>query len=132
MTSCFLSMVTTKSSSFSSLLILILRVEGKSGSRGNAAPSADDVKNILSSVGAEADADRVELLLSQVKGKDITELIAVGREKLASVPSCGGVVAVATSVSGGAAAPAVVETMKEEKMEEKEESDDDLGFSLFD
>ncbi|GER43429.1 60S acidic ribosomal protein P2 [Striga asiatica] len=99
---------------------------------GNAAPSADDVKDILSSVGAEADDDRVELLLSQVKGKDITELIAAGREKLASVPSGGGAVAVATSASGGAAAPAAVETKKEEKVEEKEESDDDLGFSLFD
>ncbi|KAL9684275.1 hypothetical protein QQ045_021710 [Rhodiola kirilowii] len=39
---------------------------------GNAAPSAADLKNILGSVGAEADEDRIELLLSEVKGKDIT------------------------------------------------------------
>ncbi|GER33721.1 monodehydroascorbate reductase [Striga asiatica] len=83
-------------------------------------------------IGAEADDDMVELLLSQVKGKDITELIAAGREKLASVPAGGGAVAVASSASGSAAAPAVAETKKEEKVEEKEESDDDLGFSLFD
>ncbi|CAA2957147.1 60S acidic ribosomal P2B-like [Olea europaea subsp. europaea] len=86
------------------------------------------------SVGAEADDERIELLLSQVKGKDITELIAAGREKLASVPSGGGAVAVAAPAAGagGGAAPAAAETKKEEKVEEKEESDDDMGFSLFD
>ncbi|OMO97633.1 Ribosomal protein 60S [Corchorus capsularis] len=51
---------------------------------GNASPSAADLKDILGSVGAEADDDSIELLLSEVKGKDITELIASGREKLAS------------------------------------------------
>nr|GMD16029.1 60S acidic ribosomal protein P2B-like [Ipomoea batatas] len=67
---------------------------------GNACPSAGDIKKILSSVGAEADDDRIELLLSQVEGKDITELIAAGREKLASVPSGGGAVAVAAPSAG--------------------------------
>ncbi|TQE10869.1 hypothetical protein C1H46_003569 [Malus baccata] len=76
--------------------------------------------------GAEADSDKIELLLSEVKGKDITELIASGREKLASVPSGGGAVAYsapAAAGGGGAAAPAAAE-QKEEKVEEKEESDD--------
>ncbi|TMW93262.1 large ribosomal subunit protein P2y [Solanum lycopersicum] len=100
---------------------------------GNTSPSAADLKKILASVGAEADDDRIELLLSQVKGKDITELIAAGREKLASVPSGGGGgVAVAVSGGGGAAAPAAEEKKEEKKVEEKEESDDDMGFSLFD
>ncbi|XP_020590134.1 60S acidic ribosomal protein P2-2-like [Phalaenopsis equestris] len=104
---------------------------------GNSNPSAHDVKFILESVGAEADDGRIEFLLSEVKGKDITELIASGREKLASVPAGGGggAVAVATSVgsgAGGAVAPAAAEPKKEEKVEEKEESDDDMGFSLFD
>ncbi|KAF8009471.1 hypothetical protein BT93_J0459 [Corymbia citriodora subsp. variegata] len=101
---------------------------------GNTTPTADDLKDILGSVGAEADDDRIELLLSEVKGKDITELIASGREKLASVPSGGGGVAVAAvpvSGGGGGDAPAA-EAKKEEKVEEKEESDDDMGFSLFD
>ncbi|KAM5588733.1 large ribosomal subunit protein P2A-like [Rosa sericea] len=101
---------------------------------GNASPSAKDLKSILASVGAEAESDRIELLLKELKGKDITEIIASGREKLASVPSGGGGVAVAASaaVGGGAAAPAAAEQKKEEKVEEKEESDDDMGFSLFD
>lgn len=102
---------------------------------GNTTPSAADLKKILGSVGAEAEDDRIEFLLSEVKGKDITELIASGREKLASVPSGGGgAVTVAAPGGGGAAAaaPAAAEAKKEEKVEEKEESDDDMGFSLFD
>ncbi|KAE8688723.1 60S acidic ribosomal protein P2-1 [Hibiscus syriacus] len=98
---------------------------------GNLSPSAADLKDIIGSVGADADDDMIELLLSQVKGKDITELIASGREKLASVPSGGGAAVVAAPTSGGNAAPAA-EAKKEEKVEEKEESDDDMGFSLFD
>ncbi|RXH76253.1 hypothetical protein DVH24_019141 [Malus domestica] len=102
---------------------------------GKTTPTAEDLKDILGSVGAEADDDRIQLLLSEVKGKDITELIASGREKLASVPAGGGgAVAVAATGGGGgaAAAPAAAEAKKEEKVEEKEESDDDMGFSLFD
>ncbi|XP_073053861.1 uncharacterized protein [Primulina eburnea] len=93
---------------------------------GNTYPSADDLKDILCSVGAEAGDDRIEFFLSQVKGKDITELIAAGREKLASVPAGGGGVAVAapTSDAGGAAVPVAAAAKKEEKVEEKEESDD--------
>ncbi|CAH9052562.1 unnamed protein product [Cuscuta europaea] len=99
---------------------------------GKASPSAGDIKKILSSVGAEADDSKLELLLSQVEGKDITELIAAGREKLASVPSGGGggVAAVATAPSsGGGAAPAAEEKKKEEKVEE--DTDEEMGFDLF-
>ncbi|KAH7663450.1 large subunit ribosomal protein LP2 protein [Dioscorea alata] len=104
---------------------------------GNSCPSADDLKEILASVGAEADDDRINFLLSEVKGKDITELIAIGREKFASVPSGGGgAIAIAApagvAAGGGGAAPAAAEPKKEEKVEEKEESDEDMGFSLFD
>ncbi|XP_020573212.1 60S acidic ribosomal protein P2A-like [Phalaenopsis equestris] len=103
---------------------------------GNFKPSSNDLKHILVSVGADADDEGIDLLLSQVKGKDITELIAAGREKFASVPSGGGGISVAAPAGGvGAAAttaPAAAETKKEEKVEENEESDDDMGFSLFD
>ncbi|KAL3653000.1 hypothetical protein CASFOL_002681 [Castilleja foliolosa] len=101
---------------------------------GNTSPSAEDLKKLLGSVGADAEDDQIELLLSQVKGKDITELIASGREKLASVPAGGGAVSVAASAGGasGGAPAAAAEAKKEEKVEEKEESDDDMGFSLFD
>ena len=93
---------------------------------GNATPSAGDVEKILSSVGAEADKDQLSKLMSELDGKDITEVIAAGSEKLASVPA-GGAVAASGGAAGGAA-PA--EEEKEES--EEEESDDDMGFSLFD
>jgi len=101
---------------------------------GNSSPSSEDIKSILGSVGADVDDDKVDFLLSQLDGKDITEVIASGREKFAAVPSGGGVaVAVSGGAGGGApAAAAEPEAKKEEKPEEKEESDEDMGFSLFD
>lgn len=81
-------------------------------------------------VGADADDDRIAELLSEVKGKDITELIASGREKLASVPCGGGgggggsVAATAVGGGSGGQAAAAPEPKKEEKVEEKDESDD--------
>ncbi|XP_074559290.1 large ribosomal subunit protein P2w-like [Curcuma longa] len=101
---------------------------------GNSSPSSDDIVSILESVGAESDVKRITQFLAEVKGKDITELIAAGREKFASVPTGGAVSAVAVAAPGGGAgaAPAAEEPKKEEKVEEKEESDDDMGFSLFD
>ncbi|VFQ67194.1 unnamed protein product [Cuscuta campestris] len=100
---------------------------------GNASPSTGDIKNILSSVGADVDDDRVGLLLSQIEGKDITELIASGREKLASVPSGGGGVAAVAAPASGAVGGAAAAPAAEEKKEEKvEESDDDMdGINLF-
>ncbi|XP_042435379.1 60S acidic ribosomal protein P2B-like isoform X3 [Zingiber officinale] len=85
---------------------------------GNPNPSADDIISILESVGAEVEDKRINHFLAEVKGKDITEVIAAGREKFASVPSGGSVAAIGPK--------------KEEKVEEKEESDEDMGFSLFD
>ncbi|CAK7225812.1 60S acidic ribosomal protein P2 [Sporothrix bragantina] len=97
---------------------------------GNASPSAADIKAVLESVGIEADDERLSTLLSELKDKDINELIAEGSSKLASVPS-GGAAAPAAggAAAGGAAADAPAEEAKEE---EKEESDDDMGFGLFD
>ncbi|KAH6682128.1 60s acidic ribosomal protein-domain-containing protein [Plectosphaerella plurivora] len=100
------------------------------GLGGNTSPSAADVKAVLESVGIEADDERLEQLISELKGKDINELIASGSQKLASVPSGG---AGGAAPAGGAAAGGAAEEAKEEaKEEEKEESDDDMGFGLFD
>ncbi|KAJ6581398.1 60s acidic ribosomal protein-domain-containing protein [Mycena capillaripes] len=100
---------------------------------GNASPSASDVKALLKTVNIDADSDRLEKLISELKGKSIDELIAEGSSKLASVPSGGGGGGGAAASAGGAApAAAAAEEKKEEKEEEKEESDDDMGFGLFD
>lgn len=53
----------------------------------------------LAAVGIEADSDRVEALLKELEGKDITEVIASGVSKLASVPAGGGVAAAAGGTS---------------------------------
>lgn len=44
------------------------------GLGGNTSPSAKDVKSVLSAVGIEADDDRLEQLLSELKGKDVSEV----------------------------------------------------------
>ena len=41
---------------------------------GNSSPSAEDIKEVLESVGIEADDDRLNTLLSELKGKDINEV----------------------------------------------------------
>ncbi|KIL69467.1 hypothetical protein M378DRAFT_157740, partial [Amanita muscaria Koide BX008] len=98
---------------------------------GKAEPTADDIKKLLSTVGIEADEERLPKLISELKGKNIAELIAEGSSKLASVPS-GGAAAAAPAAGGAPAAGAAAEEKKEEeKKEEKEESDDDMGFGLF-
>jgi len=101
------------------------------GLGGNTSPSAADVTAVLESVGIEADEDRLETLINELKGKDINELISEGSAKLASVPSGGG--GGGAAAGGAAAGGAAAEAPKaEEKEEEKEESDDDMGFGLFD
>ncbi|CAD6903745.1 unnamed protein product [Tilletia controversa] len=101
-------------------------------SAGNAAPTADDITKVLAAADIEPDTERLNKLLSELDGKDISEIIAEGQQKLASVPSGGGGGgAAAPAAAAGGAAPA--EAKKEEaKEEEKEESDDDMGFGLFD
>lgn len=41
---------------------------------GNTSPSASDVKEVLESVGIEADSERLDKLLSELEGKDINEV----------------------------------------------------------
>ncbi|KZP01591.1 ribosomal protein 60S [Calocera viscosa TUFC12733] len=102
---------------------------------GNASPSASDIKSVLTAGGVDADEERVEKLISELKGKSINELIAEGASKLSSVPSGGAVSAggaAPAAAAGGAAAAEEAPKEEEKKEEEKEESDDDMGFGLFD
>ena len=66
---------------------------------GNASPSEKDLKKILSSVGVDADSASLAKVISELKGKNIEEVLAEGKEKLASVPSGGG----GAAASSGAA-----------------------------
>jgi large subunit ribosomal protein LP2 len=44
------------------------------GLAGNTSPSASDIKKVLSSVGIDAEDDRLEKLISELKGKDLQEV----------------------------------------------------------
>merc|ERR1712130_693827 len=79
---------------------------------GNDSPSDSDIKAILSSVGVDADEERLAKVISELKGKEIDDVLAEGREKLASVPSGG---AVAAGGAGAAAAGGAAEEAKEEE-----------------
>lgn len=41
------------------------------GLGGNSSPSASEIKDVLKAVGIDADDDRLEQLISELKGKDI-------------------------------------------------------------
>ena len=99
---------------------------------GQASPKAADIEKILSSVGIEADAERLSKVVAQLAGKDLEELIAQGREKLSSMPVGGGAVAAAAAApAAGGDAGKKEEKKEEKKKEESESEDDDMGFGLF-
>ena len=45
------------------------------GLGGNTSPSAADVKGVLESVGIDADEERLEKLIAELKGKNLQEVI---------------------------------------------------------
>lgn len=95
---------------------------------GNPNPDAAAINKILASVGIEAEAARVEKLLSEVKDKKIEDIIAAGQEKMQALPAGGG---------GGGAAPAAgaagaaADKAPEPEPEPEEESDEDMGCVLL-
>ena len=83
---------------------------------------------MCSSVGVDADDEKVDLVVKELAGKNVEELLEEGKGKLGSMPAGGAAPAAAAPAAGGAAAPAA-EAKKEES---EEEEDDDMGFGLFD
>ena len=69
---------------------------------GNATPSAEEITNVLSQAGIESDPERLTALLAELDGKDINEIIALGKEKLMA----GGAMAAAGGAAPAAAAGA--------------------------
>ncbi|XP_023952119.1 60S acidic ribosomal protein P2 [Bicyclus anynana] len=98
---------------------------------GKASPAAADLEKILSSVGIEADSDKLKKVIDELKGKSVEDLIAQGREKLSSMPAGGAAPAAAAAAPAAAAAEEKKEE-KETKKEESESDDEDMGFGLFD
>ena len=63
-------------------------------------PSADKIKETLSSVSIESSDEEITRLLSSLEGKNLDEIIAAGRAKLVNIGGGGG------GGGGGSAAPA--------------------------
>ena len=91
--------------------------------------NAANITKVLGSVGVEVDKTNLDIVLKNIDGKSLDELMAEGSAKLASVGGgAGAAVAAPAAAADAGAAPA-----KEEKKEEpEEEEDDDMGFGLFD
>merc|ERR1712141_639909 len=87
---------------------------------GNDAPDAAAIKAILGSVGVDADQEKMNKVISELSGKAIADVLAEGKEKLASVPSGAGAAA-----AGGAEEAPAAEAKKESSSEDE---DEDMGF----
>eukprot|EP00580_Thalassiosira_gravida_P007940 CAMPEP_0201636028 /NCGR_PEP_ID=MMETSP0493-20130528/8340_1 /ASSEMBLY_ACC=CAM_ASM_000838 /TAXON_ID=420259 /ORGANISM="Thalassiosira gravida, Strain GMp14c1" /LENGTH=76 /DNA_ID=CAMNT_0048108061 /DNA_START=94 /DNA_END=321 /DNA_ORIENTATION=- len=57
---------------------------------GNASPTADDVSKALSAVGVEADSESLDKLISELDGKDLSEVLASGEALMAKFGGGGG------------------------------------------
>eukprot|EP01083_Nonionella_stella_P246660 856063_1 len=91
---------------------------------GNDAPTVADVEKVIKSIGAEADSDKIALLLKELEGKNISEVIAAGKEKLATVS-----VGSSSAGAGGAAAAPAASVVEE--VGEEEEADLGGGMDMF-
>ena len=91
---------------------------------GNDSPSAADVTAALEKVGVDVDAADLKRFLAGVEGKDLAEIMAAGKEKLAKFGGGGG---------GGGGGGAAAEEKEEEKKEEEEEEEIDMagGMDMF-
>merc|ERR1711915_88951 len=100
---------------------------------GGKEPNSSLIKDILGSVGVEADEKELDILVKKFAGKDIETLIQEGGALLASMPAGGMAAGSAPAAGGGGGGDAPAAAVEEKKEEEpEEESDDDMGFGLFD
>mmetsp|Transcript_5533 Transcript_5533/g.4980 ORF Transcript_5533/g.4980 Transcript_5533/m.4980 type:complete len:120 (+) Transcript_5533:21-380(+) len=97
---------------------------------GNETPSADDVIKVITSVGGEADEEKLTTLITDLEGKDIHELLAKGESDLKSVV---GVSSGSAAPSGGAssAPAAAAPAAAPEKPKEEEVDALDGGMDMF-
>lgn len=98
---------------------------------GHANPSEADLKKILNSVGVDIVDEQLAVVIGQLNGKNLFQLMEEGQSLLAGMPMGGGG---APSGDAVAAPVEVVEAPKEEaKKEESSDSEDsDMGMGLFD
>ena len=86
------------------------------------------MSKIFSSVGVDADDEKVNMVVKELAGKNIEELLEEGKSKLGTMPAGGAAPAAGGAAPAAGDAPAAA---KEPEPEEEEE-DDDMVFGLFD
>jgi len=99
---------------------------------GNANPDEKAIEKILDSVGVHSNKEETSLLLSQLYGKDVYQIIAAGNALLATIPASSGKdIEVHFEKKEN---PKKEESKGNEKKKEepKEEEEEDMGFGLFD
>lgn len=97
---------------------------------GNSSPTAEDVTNVLSQVGIEVDEERLNSLIAELDGKDISQLITEGRERLfvgGSAPAA----AAAAPVGGNDKAPVEEKAAAPAKPKEEEVDALEGGMDMF-
>ena len=82
---------------------------------GKAEPSAEDVTSLITSAGGEVDEEQLGVLLADVAGKNLNELLAKGEEDLKSVSVGGGGSAAPVAATGNAPAPAAAPAKPKEE-----------------
>lgn len=90
-------------------------------------PTEQKMKDVLTAANVSCDEAVLKSLMEKMKGKDIGELIELGKTKMSSMSAAP--VSAGAPVAATTSAPAAEKS--EKKVEEEEESDD-LGFNLFD
>ena len=95
---------------------------------GGKEASADNIKSVLTAAGAEVDEERITLLLKELEGKDIHELLAKGETDLKSVV---GVASAGAAAPAGGAAAAAPAAKAPEKPKEEEVDALDGGMDMF-
>ena len=80
---------------------------------GKDEPTEAEVAKLLKDTGVDADKDQLALLIKNLKGKKLHELIEAGSKKIATV-------AAAPAAAGAGAPVAAAEEKKEEPKEEPE------------
>eukprot|EP00300_Choanocystis_sp_HF-7_P041075 c7695_g1_i2.p3 GENE.c7695_g1_i2~~c7695_g1_i2.p3 ORF type:complete len:125 (+),score=39.81 c7695_g1_i2:37-375(+) len=96
-------------------------------------PSEKSIKATLASVGATVDDEAVKKVIAELNGKNLEEVIAAGKAKMATV-SVSAAPAAAAGGAAAAAAPAADAGKggKKKEPEPEPEEDGDMGFGLFD
>ncbi|KAK6192802.1 hypothetical protein SNE40_004213 [Patella caerulea] len=99
---------------------------------GKESPTEENIQTILGSVGVDCDSDRVSMVIKQLQGKNIEEIISKGQSLLASVSGASST-PVTTTTQEAVTKPLAIAKEDDKGGDPSDDSDDGEGLlSLFD